>query len=364
MTLGGSDRLIAAIYSALVGEVGWDAFVDDVAAQMRTDIAVMFYHDAACGGGAVTLASGVDDRVMRDYAGYYSARNPWMTLLPSIPVGEGIVGEQVLARDSFLRTEYYNDFFRPNGQETSVGVTVRQDDGHFFLLSLLSGDGDFDRNRERARGLTRLAPHLRRASDFYRRQASGGLAERLGEAGGFAVVVVNPAARVAHASQAGEACLDIGKPLGIDAAGRLSFVDPMTQSVFEHVLRGRQDDLSVRTVTTGGTEVTFIRVAEDHGSAIFMGGTVAILIAGQENDTAVATQRIAARYGLTPAESRVLQGIVSGSRTADIAARGGVALETVRTQLKAIFAKTGTNRQSALVRLAAGLEGDESSGHG
>jgi len=66
-------------------------------------------------------------------------------------------------------------------------------------------------------------------------------------------------------------------------------------------------------------------------------------------------QAIAASYHLTPRESQVALAIARG---ADVACAGrslGVSAGTVRTHLKAVFAKTGARRQSELVRLVLGL---------
>ena len=57
-------------------------------------------------------------------------------------------------------------------------------------------------------------------------------------------------------------------------------------------------------------------------------------------------------HGLTPAESEVLGRLTDGMRLSDIAEDLGVNIETVRTQLKSIFGKTGTSRQAELVRYA------------
>ncbi len=56
-------------------------------------------------------------------------------------------------------------------------------------------------------------------------------------------------------------------------------------------------------------------------------------------------------YGLTPAEVRVAQNLVSGSALTDIADTLGVTHNTVRNQLKSIFSKTDTKRQTELVGL-------------
>ena len=56
-------------------------------------------------------------------------------------------------------------------------------------------------------------------------------------------------------------------------------------------------------------------------------------------------------YGLTPAESRIADLISKGYAPREIANRLGVTFNTVRSQLKTVYAKTNVKRQSELVRL-------------
>jgi DNA-binding CsgD family transcriptional regulator len=60
-------------------------------------------------------------------------------------------------------------------------------------------------------------------------------------------------------------------------------------------------------------------------------------------------------YNLTPAELRVLRGIVDIGGVPAIAAAFGVAETTVKTHLGRLFAKTGAGRQADLVKLVAGF---------
>lgn len=56
-------------------------------------------------------------------------------------------------------------------------------------------------------------------------------------------------------------------------------------------------------------------------------------------------------FGLTPAEARLAALIATGVSPRQAAEQLGIARETARTQLKSVFAKTGTHRQSELVFL-------------
>ncbi|WP_340150374.1 DNA-binding response regulator [uncultured Sneathiella sp.] len=56
-------------------------------------------------------------------------------------------------------------------------------------------------------------------------------------------------------------------------------------------------------------------------------------------------------YGLTPAEGRLALGLTNGDKLDDLAEQWGVSMHTVRSQLRQIFRKTDTSRQSEVVKL-------------
>jgi len=62
-------------------------------------------------------------------------------------------------------------------------------------------------------------------------------------------------------------------------------------------------------------------------------------------------ERLGREWGLTATEARLAIHLADGGTVGGYASVYGVAKGTVRTQLKAVFAKTGVNRQSALLRV-------------
>jgi DNA-binding CsgD family transcriptional regulator len=62
-----------------------------------------------------------------------------------------------------------------------------------------------------------------------------------------------------------------------------------------------------------------------------------------------------AQLGLTPAECRVTHGLTQGRSYKEVAATLGIGEETVRSHVKAIYAKTRTNNKAGLTRLVLSL---------
>jgi DNA-binding CsgD family transcriptional regulator/PAS domain-containing protein len=82
--------------------------------------------------------------------------------------------------------------------------------------------------------------------------------------------------------------------------------------------------------------------------------TAAIFISASE-DIHNNAELIASMFELTPAEMRLLSCLLSGRDRSEASAELRITAATVKTQLSAIFRKTGVNRQSELILLASRL---------
>jgi DNA-binding CsgD family transcriptional regulator len=60
-------------------------------------------------------------------------------------------------------------------------------------------------------------------------------------------------------------------------------------------------------------------------------------------------------FDLTPTEARVARNLASGKTTEDIASDSGVAVSTVRTQVRSVLEKTGCSRQVEVISLLSGI---------
>lgn len=65
----------------------------------------------------------------------------------------------------------------------------------------------------------------------------------------------------------------------------------------------------------------------------------------------LSVESICGLYGLTPAEGRLALGLTNGHTLETLAEKWGVSMHTVRSQLRQVFRKTDTSRQSEVVKL-------------
>lgn len=85
------------------------------------------------------------------------------------------------------------------------------------------------------------------------------------------------------------------------------------------------------------------------------GATALLLVAPLSPDSTPNVRLLQRLFDLSPAESRVASAVASRRTVKAIAGDFGVSQETVRSQLKAVLAKTGTKRQLELALLLANL---------
>jgi DNA-binding CsgD family transcriptional regulator len=82
-------------------------------------------------------------------------------------------------------------------------------------------------------------------------------------------------------------------------------------------------------------------------------GATAVIIQNPSEGAAPPMEAVALLYGLTTAERNVLEHVADSHSPQETADHLGVSVNTIKTHLQKIFAKTGTARQADLVRLIA-----------
>ena len=93
---------------------------------------------------------------------------------------------------------------------------------------------------------------------------------------------------------------------------------------------------------------------------IFTGGYALLVVTPVAAPAAPPIELMRSLFDLTASEARVARGLAVGQTLEEIAASGGVAMSTVRTQLRRVLEKTGCARQAEVVSLLANVTLDRS----
>lgn len=170
------------------------------------------------------------------------------------------------------------------------------------------------------------------------------------------LVLLDSTAAIIFANRAARALLDTRAGLRLEK-GRLSAgassANTRLQSLLTRVVS--------RTCPTGGScalerregRPLMVRALPLPSSAEGLPRQAVAIVLLRDPDQAVKADEAAlATVHLTPAEARLVAGLLAGRTIESFARHAGLRVHTARSTLKAVFEKTGTHRQSELVTLA------------
>lgn len=160
-----------------------------------------------------------------------------------------------------------------------------------------------------------------------------------------------------------------GHPLWLDQ-GRLRLREgwawePLHRALREAFRLGRRRLVVVGEEGDGAWQISVsvvpLHSATDDARSPPLGSTqdevdaVLLMLGRRHASESLSTDWYARDRGFTPAETRVLQGLMDGLQPSEIATRQSLALSTVRTQLRSVRAKAGAANLRELLRQVAGL---------
>jgi DNA-binding CsgD family transcriptional regulator/PAS domain-containing protein len=273
--------------------------------------------------------------------------------------------------EEIRETRLYKEWMQPQGFVDFLGCHLDKSGGSCIPVTVIRHKRDGRVDDHAIARMNLLVPHVRRAALIgnvidLRTCEAATLADTLdGLAAG--IVLVDGAGRITYANANGQAMLDDGAILS-GRGGRLAARDAEADQALKEVFAAadRGDDavggkgVVVSMVAPGGrryvahvlplTAGTRRRAARTYDAAAAMFVHEAVL------ETPSMPDALAKAYKLTAMELRVLLGIVQVGGGPSVAEELGISETTVRSHLRHVYEKTGTNRQADLVKLVAAFE--------
>jgi DNA-binding CsgD family transcriptional regulator/PAS domain-containing protein len=371
MTTRNNSDFLDLVYDAALEPALWSTVIERLADMTGGVSGWLSQLDMVDGSGAAEgdpLAR-VDPSFAPLYIEHFAQRNPLSNVdnadeylrrwTPKI-----ITDEDWISKEDLLKTEYYNDFMRPQGVHAALMIRLATEGKAITTLNLgrAEGRGQFDRSDLELAG--RYHPHLIRAFELGRkfaatRRLSADMASVLDHSP-HGVFLLDGTGQVRHVNRKGEALLAESGGLTV-VHGRLSAASvEAARQLHAHVCKAALGDDQQRV---GGSmailtptrrlplSLTIAPARPDRFAPFHSGPAVLVCASDLEAEVSLPEQRLRDLFGLTPAEARVALALFDGLSPADVAASLGLSFHTVRNQLVRVFEKTGTNRQTDLVRL-------------
>lgn len=291
--------------------------------------------------------------------------NPLLPHLAATGRSEVLCNDDLMPPDRFRRTPFFNEWLRPQQATSLAFLKAPLADGGTALLGLQRGgrarNGGSSFAPAEIELLRCLAPVVARTAAIRRlRAGSGGGGPAVGQA------IVDAAARLIAADPVAEALAAAPgsglafsqRRVGLRAGGKDTALDHCILACVrdpEAAPAGRE--LLVRPSEPGGplllVQVTpFVGAGKPPGAHRLACLRIEDLTARIEP---AREARLRALFALTRREASLAIALAAGRSLAEHASARNVSLETVRSQLRGVFAKTDTSRQGELVALLGRL---------
>lgn len=354
--------LIHRIYDSAVDARQWHHFLTGFAEAVGAHAAGLLVQDLRDHQGNLSEGQGFDPFWEQRYAEHYAGLNIWLQRGSHLLRHPGIViTSQALIRESELeKTEFFNDFLRPQGHFYSFGASIAYEESVISGITALRSKSADGFAAAEVDLLQQLMPHLQSALRLHHRIA------------GLALELKHTSAALDRLPQG---------LLIIDSVGRIVFMNRLAESILRtgdglmlaanglHARR-HQDTVRLRMLITRAAATTA-------GNDLHPGGALSLprsgklgplklqvaplssgsraaailLITAPEYQAVPESEMLQDLLDLTPAEARLAAALVAGKTIKQFAEEVEVTLNTARTQLKSVFSKTGVSRQADLVRL-------------
>jgi DNA-binding CsgD family transcriptional regulator len=293
--------------------------------------------------------------------------------------GGGLQRSQVLGRllafnragfvtdqEGFTEAEYaeepvIKEWCAPNGIHHCAATAVPIPNGDLVVFQVKRRKGDAGFGRAEVARLDALRPHLARAGLLaarWRLERLRSATEALATLG-VPAAILDVEGRVLAANGLIEELTSHHVWLPRD---RIALIEPAADKLLRNAIAdlGNPAAASVRSFPSKGASdrPVVMHLIPVTGTArdLFGGGLGVLAITPLTRPAALDAELVQSLFDLTPTEARVAGSLAQGLTLSEIAERHKVKVSTVRSQLKAVFAKTGSNTQSQIVALLAAAQ--------
>jgi DNA-binding CsgD family transcriptional regulator len=370
------SKLIGQLYDAAADPLKWDTFLENLAQNVRATSAGLVMLDVGRDLFTLSRTWEVDPEATRLYQEHYGPLDIWAKRGLAKPAGYVCSSEALCPLSELAPTEVYNEFMIPFGIEHGLFGVAENSGSRWASISLYRNASCPAFGTSESDIVRILAPHMQRAFGLHM-QLSELKAQSVGletamnmlptgmvffGANGK-VIHLNPSASAFVAEKDG--LLGTHQELRAERAAE--------SSLLEKTIRHTASAINGKSVSAGGSIMISrrsrpplrIQVSPINTPLAFASEAVTAVafIVDPSRRQRPPRELLRMAYGMTPAECRVALLLSDGRAPRDIAEMLGVTVNTVRSQVKSIFAKTNVRRQGELIRLlldSAGSAADPS----
>ena len=356
---GGGERtlseLIGLIYEAALQPELWPEVLRRVTLFTPSVSATLYAHDRVARTPTFHQSYGNDPVYVAQYIERWAASNPIIEAMARLAPGDVAGLAAILDYEAFTRTPFFQEWGVPQGVCDSINVMLERTPTRVASLSLIRGNDHGLADEAAIRRLKLLVPHLLRAVRIgnvleHATIAHDRISQAL-DALAEAVFLVNAGGGLVHANGPARALLADGLSLaGVYARRAALRIGKQRTGP-----KAAAEDRVLVEICNGTPHVCHV-LPLDLPARPADGSKLQLIVIKPGRATFEAVANAKAVFALTGREGDVLFGLAEIGSIPAVAAALGISTNSVRSHVKTLFQKTGTNRQAELVALLSTME--------
>ncbi len=362
--------LIGEIYDTTLDPERWVGVLERIARFMRAKTSVLASEEIGGGAGSFHYSWGDDPKYSELFRTKYANINPAVVPMAlSVKPGEVCSISTIMSYEEFLQSRLYKEWAAPQDYGDVTTVLIEKSSKSFAHLAVAHFGSDSPVDEDARKRMRLLAPHICRAVAISKivelSKMEAALLSDTIDSLAVAVFILRTDGGIAYANATGKAILATGSVFQ-EASGAIQATDRQTRAIIHKAIcdaavgdiglnsRGTAIPLGTREGERYVAYILSLASGARRKTGSLYRASVAMFVHKATVERPTLIEAIATQFKLTPSELRVFFAIVEVGGAAQVARVLGISPDTVKTHLKRIFAKTGTNRQADLVKLVVG----------
>jgi len=349
------ERLVERIYEGSQRPELWPGVLEEIGQIIEALFGFVILGDSDA--ARWTGAPGFDEILQRMIRERWLARGTYLRRLQKLCSSRFVADQEAMPIEELRDEPAFRDFWFPSGVGFGATTSVELPTGERVTIGWrrrLGADPLGPRELER---LDSLRPALAHAFRLWAQSQKRGLSavvETLA-ALGLPALILDGDRHVLAANRLLEAVKPDVAWSGEEFALRDATADVGLRNALARLLSSGTDSVATFPVKSKPDPGFIARLLPLRSQDNLAPATAALVLAPTAARCAPPEPLLRSLFGLTPSEARVARALASGKSVSEIAANESVSPGTVRTHVRGVLEKTGSNRQIDAVALLVGM---------
>ncbi len=361
-------KLVGMAYDAALDEQKWPSFLEAFASAAGGSSAILRLNDDLNISASFHASFGYETNWQSAYCNHFVKLDYYNHFMNQYAPGRIFSSDHHIDKTELGKTEYYNDYLRPQDKVHAFGTFLFKEGGNSLVFATQRGRRAGAFGGDEFRLMSILMPHLTRAVKVHRKistlslekESALGVLDQLR----MGVILTNSIGAPLFVNRAAEQMLIRGEGIGVfhnslvlptlqETARLHKLIADATRRTGEVAVGG---DMRIALPTRHGVLHCLVTPASPELSARWglsaEADCVAIFLS-KPGSLELSPKRLGVLYKLSAAEARLAAKLAAFRSVEQAADELGISILTARAQLRSIFTKTGAKGQSELLMLLA-----------